>query len=121
LTPWQAGELCSRPMSEDQRRFARKALQVAFRGKDSKAAGELIFEAADLSTGGSFLKADLLLEQGERLSLEFRVPGVPRLLRAQARVAWVRRFPRDNETAGMGVEFLTMSDEDREVLTQYLA
>lgn len=108
-------------MREDQRRFVRKGLQVEFRGKDAEGIGQLVFAAADLSAGGSFLKSDLLLETGERLSLEFRVPGVPRLMRAQARVAWVRRFPKDDEPAGMGVEFLAMSDADRAVLVEYLA
>ena len=108
-------------MREDQRRFIRKSLQVEFRGKDAEGVGQLVFEAADLSAGGSFLKSDLLLEKGERLSLEFRVPGVPRLMRAQARVAWVRRFPKEDEPAGMGVEFLAMSDADRTVLVEYLA
>ena len=107
-------------MGSEQRRFERKTLHVDFRGKDSEGTGQLHFEGADLSTGGTFIKSDLLLEQGDRLSLEFRVPGVPRLMRAQARVAWVRRFPDGAEPAGMGVEFLTMTDEDRAVLDQYL-
>lgn len=104
----------------EQRRWARKSIQVEFRGKDAQGSGQLQFEAADLSAGGTFLKSDLLLEQGEGVSLEFRVPGVPRLMRAQARVAWVRRFPAESEPAGMGVEFLAMNDEDREVLVSYL-
>jgi uncharacterized protein (TIGR02266 family) len=108
-------------MGEEQRRYARKTLQVDFRGRDAQGAGLLLFEAADLSPGGTFLKSDLLLEDGEPLSVEFRVPGVPRLMRAQARVAWVRRFPKPGEPAGMGVEFLAMTEEDRAVLTDYIA
>lgn len=107
-------------MGAEQRRFERKSVPVDFRGKDAQGAGQLWFKGADLSAGGSFLKADLLLELGETLGLEFRVPGVPRLMRAQARVAWVRRFPEAGEPAGMGVEFLSMSEEDRAVLTRYL-
>jgi uncharacterized protein (TIGR02266 family) len=108
-------------MAEEHRRHLRKSLQVEFRGKDAHGAGTLLFEGADLSPGGTFLKSELLLEQGEPLSVEFRVPGVPRLMRAQARVAWVRRFPKPGELSGMGVEFLAMSDEDRLVLTDYIA
>ncbi|MFZ5470322.1 MAG: PilZ domain-containing protein [Myxococcota bacterium] len=107
-------------MSGNQRRFLRKMLQVDFRAKDAQGAGQLQFAGADLSAGGTFLKSDLLFEQGEGFSLEFRVPGVPRLMRAQARVAWVRRFPSEEEPAGMGIEFLTMSEEDRSVLVRYL-
>lgn len=93
---------------------------MEIRAKDTEAAGQLWFESADLSAGGTFLKADLLLEPGDRLSLEFRVPGTARLMRAQARVAWVRRFPEESEPAGMGVEFLAMSDDDRVALAGFL-
>lgn len=108
-------------MNENQRRFVRRSLQVEFRGRDDLGAGQLSFAGADLSEGGTFLAAALLLEPGEPLTLEFRVPGLPRLMRAQARVAWVRRFPSKGESGGMGVEFLAMSDDDRAVLSRYLA
>jgi uncharacterized protein (TIGR02266 family) len=108
-------------MGEEQRRSPRKSLQVDFRARDAGGAGQLLFEGRDLSTGGSFLRSDVLLELGEDLVVEFRVPGVPRLIRAQARVAWVRRFPKFDETAGMGVEFLDMGKDDRTLLDDYLA
>ena len=107
-------------MSQGNRRFPRKSLPVQFRARDAEGSGNLVFEASDLSAGGTFLKSDLLLEEGEALHVEFRVPGVPRLLKAQARIAWVRRFPSDDESAGMGVEFLAMSEDDRSLLRDYL-
>lgn len=106
--------------SPEQRRSARKALQVTFRGKDSEAEGRLEFEGGDVSAGGAFLRSDLLLEPGETLAVEFRVEGLPRLLRAQAKVAWARRFPRDGEEAGMGVQFFAMTEEDRAALERHL-
>lgn len=107
-------------MAQEQRRFARRSLNAEIRATDSDGVGELLFESADLSTGGTFLRSELLLEEGEALSLQFHVPGEPRPLNAQARVAWVRRFPKDGEEPGMGVEFLSMGDEDRAVLAQFL-
>ena len=104
----------------EMRRSPRKSLTVEFRGKDAQGSGELLFEGIDLSVGGAFLKSPLLLEEDETFSLEFRVPGVARLLRAQARVAWVRRFPDAGEAPGMGVAFLGMSEADRKVLDAYL-
>jgi uncharacterized protein (TIGR02266 family) len=103
------------------RRHARKSLRVEFHSHNAHGAGRLIFEGTDLSPGGTFLKSELLLEEGEALSVEFRVPGVPRLLTAQGRVAWVRRFPKPGEPSGMGVEFVAMSDDDKSLLTDYLA
>ncbi len=107
-------------MVTPQRRHARKAIPVDFRGTDGDGVGTLVFEGADLSPGGTFLKSEVLLEEGERLWLEFHVPGVPKALKAQARVAWVRRFPTEPQPAGMGVEFLSMPDEDRALLQRYL-
>lgn len=106
-------------MSSDQRRFERKSLSVQFHAKDAQGVGQLVFESADLSTGGTFLKSELLLEAGEALALEFAVLQ-GRVIRAQARVAWVRRFPQAREVAGMGVEFVSMPQEDRDALLLYL-
>src|SRR4051812_36306907 len=103
-------------MGAEHRRFARHALQVEFRA----AQGTLYFTGADLSQGGSFIRADVLLEEGEELALEFTVPGVPRAMRATGRIAWVRRFPEPPQQGGMGVEFLAMAEEDRLVLAEYL-
>ena len=107
-------------MNRDTRRFFRKAIRTEFAGRSGDGMGELRFESLDLSAGGTFLACDLLLEEGEQLSLGFQVPGLPRSLQAEARVAWVRRFPKVDEQAGMGIEFVSMSDQDRWELTRYL-
>lgn len=107
-------------MQADHRRHARKQMTVEFKGTESSGVGELYFEGADLSPGGTFLKADFLLEQGERLWLQFRVPGVPKVMHAEGRVRWVRRFPSSDEPGGMGVEFETLTEADRQVLSKYL-
>jgi uncharacterized protein (TIGR02266 family) len=103
-----------------QRREDRAAVQTRFSARDASGAGTLTFESANLSTGGAFLKSDLLLEQGEALSLYFQVPGEGSV-QAQARVAWVRRFPEAGQVAGMGVEFLSIKDAERQALARWLA
>jgi uncharacterized protein (TIGR02266 family) len=108
-------------METEQRRSPRVDVDVDFRARESTGGGSLLFRAADLSLGGAFLRSSLLLEEGETLALEFRLPGSHRLLRATARVAWVRRFPEATQPAGMGMEFLSMSAEDREVLGRHLS
>lgn len=97
----------------EQRRHARQAVSVEFRGKDAGGEGELTLVGADLSPGGTFLRCDVLLEPGETLALEFHLPGAAASLSAQARVAWVRRFPDADAPPGMGIEFLAMPDADR--------
>jgi uncharacterized protein (TIGR02266 family) len=103
-------------MGPEQRRHVRKALKVRFVGSD----GELSFNGADLSEGGSFLATDLLLDQGDRLQLSFQVPGVPKPMRCAAVVAWVRRVSDRLRPGGMGIEFSAMSDDDRRMLAEYL-
>lgn len=109
-----------RPTDTDQRRTPRVRVDVEFKAREGHGGGSLQFRAADLSLGGAFLCSALLLEEGETLGLEFRLPGSHRLLKATARVAWVRRFPNGEQPAGMGMEFLSMSPEDREVLGRHL-
>ena len=106
--------------SQHRRHFERVTLHVDFQSRGTDASGELMLESNDVSAGGAFLRSDLLLEKGETLSLEFRIPGVDRPLRAEARVAWVRRFPKDDEEAGMGVRFLVMDASDRAALATHL-
>jgi uncharacterized protein (TIGR02266 family) len=113
-----SGLIEKRPVttSAEQRRHARKAVSVEFRGKDAGGEGELSLVGADLSAGGTFLRSDVLLEPGETLSLEFHLPGASASLQAQVRVAWVRRFPDGEAPAGMGIEFLAMPETDRRLL-----
>jgi uncharacterized protein (TIGR02266 family) len=108
------------PMAQ-QRRHERRAFEVQFQAREAHGVGQLVFTSADLSAGGTFLASDLLLEPGEPLSLEFSLPGEPGPFRASARVAWVRRFPEADEKPGMGVEFVSMRDEDRARLVKQLA
>jgi uncharacterized protein (TIGR02266 family) len=108
-------------MDANKRRHERKPLRVVFHSDDAEGAGKLTFEGSDLSTGGTFLLTDLLLEKDERLTLELKLPDEERSLKVQARVAWVRRFPKDGEAAGMGIEFLSMNPEERALLERYLS
>ena len=105
----------------ENRRHERKPISVEFKCTEASGVGELVFEATDLSAGGAFLKADFLFEQGEKLWLQFQVPGVPKVMHAEGRVRWVRRFPEDAQPGGMGVEFETITEADRQMLAGYLA
>jgi uncharacterized protein (TIGR02266 family) len=108
-------------MSQNRRRFVRKAIEVEFRGSSKEGLGQLIFDGVDLSPGGTFLRSHLLLEQGEELSLEFHLPGQSKVVQAPGRVAWVRRFPKADEPAGMGIEFTAIGDQDRDLLSRHLS
>ena len=105
---------------EDKRRHARRSLAVEFRAGGMDGLGSLELSGADLSAGGAFLVSDLLLEPGETLSLEFEIAGRSGPVHAQARVAWVRRFPGPEEPAGMGIEFVRLGKDERAALDAWV-
>jgi uncharacterized protein (TIGR02266 family) len=102
--------------TSNKRRHVRRTLAVEFRAGDADGQGALELSGADLSAGGAFLVSEVLLEPGETLSLEFKIPGRNAPVRAGARVAWVRRFPSPEQPAGMGIEFLRLSPQERDAL-----
>jgi uncharacterized protein (TIGR02266 family) len=103
------------------RRFIRKPVAAQIRSRDNAGQGHLFFDSQDLSVGGAFLRADLLLEQGDLLDLEFTLPDGGPSMEARARVAWVRSSDSEQAgSAGMGVEFLNLSPTDREALATFL-
>ena len=70
------------------------------------------FASTDLSSGGAFLRADVLFEVGEVLLVEFRLPN-GRQIKTQGRVVRVARGGQKDRSSGMGIEFVDLSAEDR--------
>lgn len=105
---------------ENKRRHVRRTLSVEFRAGGMDGLGSLELSGADLSAGGAFLVSELLLEPGETLSLEFEIAGRTGPVQAQARVAWVRRFPVPEQPAGMGIEFVRLGKDERLALDAWV-
>jgi uncharacterized protein (TIGR02266 family) len=106
-------------MKAEQRKHLRRSVQVEFRAKEASGVGLLTFDSRDVSPGGAFLRADLLLEEGELLELEFVLPEGRRPIKARGTVAWVRRFPADGNEAGMGVRFTEIAPNDLAALEDF--
>jgi Tfp pilus assembly protein PilZ len=78
----------------------------------------------DLGLRGVFLERSQPAAAGEEIELWFSLPGNEIRLHARCRVAWVRRDvvavgPRALP-AGIGLEFVAMSDRDTERVRQHL-
>jgi uncharacterized protein (TIGR02266 family) len=99
------------------RRFVRKPVVAEVHGKEETVVGHLFFDSQDLSLGGAFLRADLLLEVDEELEVILKLPG-GRSFEARARVAWVRR---SEGAGGMGIEFTRLHEADRRELAAFLS
>jgi len=70
----------------------------------------------NLSTGGVFIETSQIFAEGEELIASFVLPERIEELRCRARVAWVNvpgRLIKPLLPAGIGVQFLDLSDTDR--------
>jgi uncharacterized protein (TIGR02266 family) len=107
-------------MTTDLRRWARKTVAVQFTARDDQGQGVLHFTSVDVSGGGCFLKTEVLLDVGEKLRLEFELPGVGTRIEAEATVAWVRAFSEPKAPPGLGISFGALPEADQAALLAYL-
>lgn len=81
-------------------------------------------EIMNLSKGGVFIRADIVLPTGSEVEFEFKLPKSKRLIHAKGVVVWARRagqkptqsFPV--HSAGMGVQFKEISLDDVEAILE---
>lgn len=85
--------------------------------------GEELF-LVDLGVAGTFAERAQPLPVGERVTLSFPLPGNENPIRAVCRVAWWHppggRMVSKSLPAGVGLEFLEISEQDRERLRRHL-
>jgi hypothetical protein len=99
---------------QDQRSERRKAINILL---NKYIDGEPhVCRAVNLSRGGMLLYKVFEPDVDEtEVSLEFQIPGSPRILRADGITLAEHRWARAH-----GVRFVRMADEDRELIDQYL-
>jgi len=78
---------------------------------------------ANLGEGGLFINTTKNLPVGSLLDLEFTLPDSNQAIDTKGKVVWTR--PQDMSTEkmppGMGIQFIDMNPEDKELLKYYLA
>lgn len=74
----------------------------------------------DLSTKGTFLKTDRMLQLGTQLDLRFYIPGVHEVVKCQGVVRCTCSKHSSGEPGGIGLEFKEMAEQDREALESFL-
>jgi uncharacterized protein (TIGR02266 family) len=77
----------------------------------------------NISAGGLFIATYDTRPLGQRLSLEFSIPGKAEPITAEGEIRWVREY---NETTpdiipGMGVRFLNLTQEDGDLIEKFTA
>jgi len=116
----------SSSFGRESRKQSRVVLELPMVVSDpsSRVSGSILFDSADVSTGGAFLRTDLLFEVGELLVLQFQLPrneagdDGPHI-RTAGRVTRVSRG-QAKEVPGMGVEFVDLRPEDRAAIEERL-
>jgi hypothetical protein len=78
-----------------------------------------VCQTADISESGALLRSKRLLPLHSELDLSFSLPGDPRVIEVRARV--VRHAEEDGRPIGLGVRFTEMGDEERALLTRFIA
>ena len=78
----------------------------------------------DLGLRGVFVERSGAVPEGEEIEISFPLPGNELRLHARCRLAWVRlqgiTVGARTLPAGIGLEFLSMSDRDSERVRQHL-
>ncbi len=99
------------------RRHERRRVEVPVTIVDEigKSYGTILFDTADLSLGGAFMRSSLLFEVDEELGLELSLTP-DRTVRARGKVVRVVR----EEPAGMGIAFTALDEADAEVIRVFL-
>ena len=75
----------------------------------------------NISEGGAFIEISIPLERHSMLDLDFTLPHADYLVSAQVIVRWASSFLRMSANAGMGVEFLTITELERELIRSLVA
>jgi len=107
----------------DMRKHSRRTLELPVLVSDAanRVKAGIRFGSSDVSTGGAFLRSDLLFEVGEILNLAIELPPpASRPIVARGRVVRVSRGTTADLLPGMGIEFVDLSPADRAALQSAL-
>jgi len=75
----------------------------------------------DISEGGIFVSTYAVAARGAKMVLEFTLPDNKEKICVQAEVRWLREYNPDSDAnPGMGLEFVNLSDEDRQRIDAFI-
>jgi len=101
----------------DKRKFARekKELKSELHSED----GMIFSTARDISEGGLFISTPVPGKKGQEVDIRLYTPGKePRNLKGKVR--WIREDEDTENKAGMGIEFVDLSDDEKKEISKIL-
>jgi CRP/FNR family cyclic AMP-dependent transcriptional regulator len=94
-----------------------RSLSVAFKDRHSFVRAF----TGNISNEGLFIRTEQPLNKGERFSLNLKLPDFSEPIKATCEVVWTRgKEETEKRPPGMGVRFCEISEEDRQLLSQYI-
>jgi uncharacterized protein (TIGR02266 family) len=73
-----------------------------------------------LGAGGLFIESTSPLPQDTRIKVEVQIPGSPRPIVAEGKVAWVRKQFEGDFAPGMGIQYLKITRGEREKIAEFI-
>lgn len=106
----------------ERRRYTRYGLQFPVQYKNVKSlSGSFVGALSrDLGEGGIRFVGNEFLSLANRLLLLISLPAPLRSIKVICKVAWIRKVPMGDQYE-IGNQFLTMSEEDKRELNDYLS
>ena len=74
----------------------------------------------NISEGGAFVEVGIPLERESILEMDFTLPHADYMVSTQVIVRWASSFLRMTANAGMGVEFLTVTQGERDLIRSFV-
>ena len=107
--------------ASERRRHRRVPLQLLVQHRYDSLQSFMKEVAIDISVGGMYLKTDDPRELGSTLYLRFTLDdGLP-LIEGIGKVVWSSGEQREEMPAGMGIEFVSLDDESRELINSIVS
>jgi uncharacterized protein (TIGR02266 family) len=83
--------------------------------------GNFLYEyATDISHNGIFIESKDPLPIGTQVTLQFSVPEQKKPMELSGTVMWVNSKDANTKNPGMGVQFNTISDLDKDTITSLI-
>lgn len=115
-------------MGRDNRSFRRAPISLKITLSESGDDYSIKFDTANLSEGGIFVKSSILWEPDQKFDLVFTLPNSEKEIVAKGKVArsedkydLFATAERDSSVPGMGIQFTEISEEDKQIIRDFIA
>lgn len=104
--------------TQGQRRFPR--VEAAIEVQCDCGEESFTEETLNLSLGGLYIRTIRSIEVGTTIDVQFNLPGIDHRFKVSSRVTRVNTEETSGAPPGVSVEFIDVSEEDKQAMTQFV-